>query len=129
MKLAKILYFVSGPAPSAAQLAEALEMNANVMFRNATAVPAEQHSIELCDGVAGDVPPLYANAYPDYEDAIAAKTSELKALSDKVGDEAAPKLTAQQIAAAKRLEGQANANTQNQQPNGNQSAPAWNGGN
>lgn len=129
MKLAKILYFVSGPAPSAAQLAEALEMNANVMFRNATAVPAEQHSIELCDGVAGDAPPLYADAYPTAEDAIAAKTAELKSLSDRVGDEAAPKLSTQQIAAAKKLDNQANANAQNQQSNSNQTAPAWNGGN
>jgi len=129
MKLAKILFFVEGPAPTAEQLAEALEMTANVMFRNALAVPAEQHSLEICDGVAGIVPPLYAEAFPTAEAAIAAKTGELKALSEKVGDEAAPKLTKSQVAAAKKASDDAARNTAGQQPNGQQSAPAWNGGN
>lgn len=128
MKLAKILYFVEGPAPTAEQLTEALEMNATVMFRNALAVPAEQHSLEICDGVAGIVPPLYAAAFHSAEDAIASKASELKALSDKVGDEAAPRLNAAQVKAAKKAEAEAAKNSAGQQPNGTQSAPAWNGG-
>lgn len=129
MKLAKILYFVEGPGPTADQLAEALEMSATVMFRNALAVPSEPHSLELCDGVAGIVPPLYAERFPSAEVAISVKAGELKALSDRVGDEAAPKLTAAQVKAAKKAEADNAANTANQQSNGNQSAPAWNGGN
>lgn len=130
MKQAKILYFVSGPAPTAEQLAEANEMSATVVFRNALAVPAEQHSLEICDGVAGDVPQLYAEEFPTAEDAINAKAAELKSLSDKVGDEPAPKgLTAAQAKAAKKEQAAlAAANTANNQT-GKTSAPVWNGGN
>lgn len=129
MKLARILYFVEGPAPTARQLDEAFSMNATVVFRNALAVPAEAHSLELCDGVAGVVPQLYADTFPTAEVAIAAKVGELKALSDKVGDEAAPKMTASQAAAAKKASSDADKTVQGQQANGNQSAPSWNGTN
>lgn len=91
MKPAKILYFIDGPAPSAANFMEAAELSANVVFRNARAVPSEAHSLEICDGVAGKVPPIYANRFPPAAEAIAKKKAELKALTSKVGDAPAPK--------------------------------------
>ena len=91
MKPAKILYFVDGPAPTPEDYAAASELNANVMFRNARAVPSEAHSLEICDGVAGAVPPIYAEKYPDAADAIKKKAAELKELTSKVGDSPAPK--------------------------------------
>lgn len=91
MKPAKILYFVNGPAPSPEDFKAANALAATVVFRNATAVPAEAHSLELCDGVAGAVPSIYANAYPDADEAIATKKEELEKLTSLVGDEAPPK--------------------------------------
>lgn len=91
MKPAKILFFVDGPAPSPEDYAAAAEMSATVNFRNARAVPSEPHALEICDGVAGAVPPLYAERFPTAEEAIAKKADELKALSSKVGDTPAPK--------------------------------------
>lgn len=93
MKPAKILFFVDGPAPSADDFVAAAELKATVVFRNARAVPSEPHSLEICDGVAGKVPEIYAKAYPEAEKAIAKKAEELKALSSKVGDTPAPKPT------------------------------------
>lgn len=93
MKPAKILFFVDGHAPTAENFAEAAEMKATVVFRNARAVPSEPHSLEICDGVAGKVPGIYAEKYPKAEEAIAAKAKELQALTAKVGDTAAPKAT------------------------------------
>ncbi|QBZ71725.1 hypothetical protein [Pseudomonas phage KP1] len=102
MKPARILYFVNGPAPSPEDYQAASDLNANVVFRNALAVPGEPHCLEMCDGVAGEVPPLYSEAYPDAEEAIAKKSEELKALSARVGDEPAPRLTAAQRKAAEK---------------------------
>lgn len=99
MKPAKILYFVDGPAPTSEDFQAAAEMKATVVFRNASAVPSEEHSLEICDGVAGHVPPIYAAKFPDAEKAIAQKAKELKELTSKVGDAPAPKAsgkTAQQ---------------------------------
>ncbi|WBF76991.1 hypothetical protein PSV3_00290 [Septimatrevirus PSV34] len=80
MKPAKILFFVDGNAPTPEDFAAAAELNAQVMFRNARAVPSEPHSLEICDGVAGKVPKLYADAYPEAGEAIKKKAAELKAL-------------------------------------------------
>lgn len=91
MKPAKILFFVNGHAPSSEDFQEAAEMKATVVFRNALAVPSEAHCLEMCDGVAGRVPKLYADAYPDAESAILYKARELAALTSKVGDSPAPK--------------------------------------
>ncbi len=91
MKPAKILYFVDGNAPTPEDFAAAAELNAQVMFRNARAVPSEPHSLEICDGVAGKVPKLYADAYPEAGEAIKKKAAELKVLASKVGDAPAPK--------------------------------------
>jgi len=91
MKPAKILYFVDGSAPTPEDFQAAAELNATVVFRNARAVPSEAHSLEICDGVAGKVPPIYAEKYPDADEAISKKAAELKALTSKVGDSPAPK--------------------------------------
>jgi len=95
MKPAKILYFVNGNAPKAEDIQAAAELAATVVFRNARAVPGEQHSLEICDGVTGHVPPIYAKAFPTAEEAIAKKKAELAALSSKVGDKPAPKAAKQ----------------------------------
>lgn len=90
MKALKILFFVRGAAPSAAQYEEAHAMNANICFRNALAI-ASDAPLEECDGVAGDVPPMYSAKFPAAEAAIEARAKKLAALSAKVGDEPAPK--------------------------------------
>lgn len=123
MKPAKILFFVDGNAPTPEDFAAAAELNAQVMFRNARAVPSEPHSLEICDGVAGKVPKLYADAYPEAGEAIKKKAAELKALASKVGDAPAPK-------ASSKAADKPAAATQGQKapaaaPQGG-SAPAWN---
>lgn len=91
MKPAKILYFVDGHAPTPDDFTAAAELTATVVFRNARAVPSEPHSLEICDGVAGKVPEIYAKKFPTAEEAIKAKAAELKKLTEKVGDSKAPK--------------------------------------
>ena len=93
MKPAKILFFVDGVAPSNEDFEAASKLTAQVVFRNARAVPAEG-ALEECDGVAGEVPPSYAEL-PTAEEAIAAHAEKLAALSKKVGDAPAPKAPAQ----------------------------------
>lgn len=91
MKPAKILYFVDGPAPTSEDFQKAADLAATVVFRNARAVPSEEHSLEICDGVTGHVPAIYAAKYPKADEAIAKKKAELSALTSKVGDAPAPK--------------------------------------
>lgn len=97
MKPAQILFFISGPAPTPEQFATAAQIPAKVMFRNALAVPNEPHALEVCDGVYGDVPPLYAEKFPSAEEAIAKKQAEMRALCEVVGDRAAPGSTAEKL--------------------------------
>lgn len=92
MKPAKILYFVEGVAPTPEDFEAASKMTAQVVFRNAQAVPAEG-ALEECDGVAGAVPAPYAEL-PNAEEAIAAQAEKILALTKKVGDEPAPKAPA-----------------------------------
>jgi len=92
MKPAKILFFVQGVAPTAEDFEAASKLTAQVVFRNAQAVPAEG-ALEECDGVAGAVPAPYAEL-PTAEEAIAKKAEEIAALAKKVGDEPAPKAPA-----------------------------------
>lgn len=99
MKPAKILFFVDGHAPKPEDFQAAAEMAATVVFRNARAVPSEPHSLEICDGVAGKVPALYAEKFPTAEEAISKKKKELKELSSKVGDSPAPKASGKGAAA------------------------------
>lgn len=101
MKPAKILYFVNGPAPAPEDFQAAAELNATVVFRNASVVPSEAHSLEICDGVAGCVPAIYAEKYPTAEEAVSRKKAELQALTSKVGDSPAPKVVAKSQASSK----------------------------
>lgn len=52
----KILYFISGPAPSGQQIKQAMELGAS--FRNAALIN-ENESLEKCDAVCGEVPKHY----------------------------------------------------------------------
>lgn len=93
MKPAKILYFVNGNLPKPEDYKKASELGANVVFRNANFVPDEDHALEDCDGVAGNVPRVYAKKFPSAEAAVKEKTDQLKILTSKVGDDKAPEVS------------------------------------
>ena len=119
MKPAKILFFVDGVAPTPEDYEAASKLTAQVVFRNARAVPSEG-ALEECDGVAGCVPGPYAEL-PTAEEAIEAHAAKLAALANKVGDAPAPKAPAKPAnAPAAAAKGQAPA--EGQKPT---SAPAW----
>ena len=123
MKPAKILFFVQGVSPTPEDFEEASKLKAQVVFRNARAVPAEG-ALEECDGVAGHVPAPYAEL-PAAEEAIKAHAAKLAALAKKVGDAPAPKAPAKPANApaatpAAAAKGQAPATGQKPA-----SAPAW----
>ena len=121
MKPAKILFFVQGVSPTPEDFEEASKLKAQVVFRNARAVPAEG-ALEECDGVAGKVPPTYAEAYPEADEAIKTVSDKLAALAKKVGDAPAPKAPAKPAnapAAAPAAAGKAQA------PAKGAAAPAW----
>ena len=120
MKPAKILYFADGVSPTPEDFEAASKMQAQVVFRNARAVPPEG-ALEECDGVAGKVPPTYAEAYPEADEAIKAHAAKLAALAKKVGDAPAPKAPAEAAGAAKA----AQATQAPAQPAKPASAPAW----
>lgn len=61
----KVLFFISGPVPSAEQMSQAdklTNLRQNVMFRNGLQV-SDDDSLEKCDYVAGDVPKRYAEKF------------------------------------------------------------------
>ena len=119
MKPAKILFFVDGVAPTPEDYEAASKMTAQVVFRNARAVPSEG-ALEECDGVAGCIPGPYAEL-PTAEEAIKAHAAKLAALAKKVGDSPAPKAPAKPAnAPATAAKAQAPA-----QPAKPASAPAW----
>lgn len=91
MKQARILFFVNGVAPTSEDFAEADKISAQVVFRNATAVPPDG-ALEIADGVAGHVPARYAEAYPTAAEAIAKKRNEYETARKQTGDVPAPKL-------------------------------------
>lgn len=94
IKKAIILFFISGALPTEKEREAAAKLEsgyAQVKFRNATAVPSEPHALEICDGVAGAVPKLYADKFPAADKAVKAKEGEMKALQEKVPDKPAPK--------------------------------------
>ena len=99
MKPARILYFVDGVSPTPEDFEAASKMQAQVVFRNARAVPPEG-VLEECDGVAGCIPGPYAEL-PTAEEAITTHAAKLAALADKVGDSPAPKAPAKAAGAAK----------------------------
>ena len=92
MKPAKILYFVDGVSPTPEDFEAASKLTAQVVFRNARAVPSEG-MLEECDGVAGCIPGPYGEL-PTAEEAITAHAAKLAALAEKVGDAPAPKAPA-----------------------------------
>ena len=93
MKLPYILFFIKGPFPTDKQreAVAGYKEKAKVVFRNALAVPPDSHSLEMCDGVAGDVPSIYLKTFPNAAEAMATYAEKLQSLSEKVGDEKAPK--------------------------------------
>ena len=91
MKPSKILFFINGMAPTVHDRIEAEALGAQICYRNAHHVPTDPHALEECDGVAGEVPQIYADKYPAAEDAIAARLEKLQALATKVGDAPAPR--------------------------------------
>ena len=117
MKPAKILYFVDGVSPTPEDFEAASKMQAQVVFRNVRAVPPEG-ALEECDGVAGKVPPTYAEACPEADEAIKAHAAKLAALAKKVGDSPAPAKPAKAPATAAKAQTPA-------QPAKPASAPAW----
>ena len=120
MKPAKILFFVDGVAPTPEDYEAASKLTAQVVFRNARAVPPEG-ALEECDGVAGKVPPTYAEACPEADEAIKAHAAKLAKLAKKVGDSPAPKAPAKPAnAPAAATKAQAPA-----QPAKPANAPAW----
>ena len=123
MKPAKILFFVKGVSPTPEDFEEASKLQAQVVFRNAQAVPAEG-TLEECDGVAGHVPAPYAEL-PKAEEAIKAHAAKLAALAKKVGDSPAPKAPAKPAnapAAAPATAAKGQAPAQAAKP---AAAPAW----
>lgn len=66
-----ILFFIASVMPTEEDYAAAEQLGPNVRFRNASMVPAEG-CLEKCDGVAGQVPERYADAYVSAEEAIEA---------------------------------------------------------
>lgn len=119
MKPAKILFFVKGVSPTPEDFEEASKLQAQVVFRNAQAVPAEG-TLEECDGVAGHVPAPYGEL-PAAEEAIKAHAAKLAALAKKVGDAPAPKAPAKP-ANAPAAAGKGQAPAQAGKP---AAAPAW----
>jgi hypothetical protein len=63
----KILFFISGTAPTPEQIAEADDYGPGVAFRNALLIRPDG-PIEQSDGVAGDVPDNYKEALPHVSD-------------------------------------------------------------
>ena len=119
MKPAKILFFVDGVAPTPEDYEAASKLTAQVVFRNARAVPSEG-ALEECDGVAGCVPGFYGEL-PTADEAIKAHAAKLAALAKKVGDSPAPKAPAKPAnAPATAAKAQTPA-----QPAKPASAPAW----
>ena len=119
MKPAKILFFVDGVAPTPEDYEAASKLTAQVVFRNARAVPSEG-ALEECDGVAGCIPGPYGEL-PTAEEAIKTHAAKLAELAKKVGDAPAPKAPAKPAnAPATAAKAQAPA-----QPAKPASAPAW----
>lgn len=89
MKPLKILFFINDSAPTLDETLAADEIGQQVCFRNARYIPTEG-ALEACDGVAGDVPKRYAEAFPTAEAAIEKRRAEIEALLAKTGDSPAP---------------------------------------
>lgn len=88
-KYPRILFFVKATVPTLEQqLAAERLAPCRVSFRNANHVP-DEGSLEACDGVFGDVPKRYADAYPTAEVAIEKFVADRQAALDKADEDAA----------------------------------------
>lgn len=94
-KAPKVLYFIRGSMPTEEQVEEAESFGIPVSYRNVEFYE-EGMTLEECEGVAGDVPEAYAEAYPTAEKAIADYKAGKKAASKKA--DADPKATAKPAA-------------------------------
>jgi hypothetical protein len=130
MKPAKILFFIAGALPTKEDYETAAKYgnNANVVFRNASQVSDEPHALEMCDGVTGAVPKLYAEKFPTAEKAIEAKKKEFKKLTDSIEDAKPPKPAELSDAEKAELERKKAEELFKQQNGGSQGGnkPAWN---
>lgn len=82
-KLPRILFFVKGTTPTLEQQLEAEKLApCRVSFRNALLV-SDEGALELCDGVAGEVPARYKDKYPSVRKAIEKFEAERKAAYEK----------------------------------------------
>lgn len=118
IKQPKILYFVNGSAPSAADQLAVIELGVSVFYRNARFVGADEKP-EPCDGVAGHVPAAYADI-PSAEDAMTAYKAALEEQRERLGETAAPVPT----------KGGKKATKDEKKPDGPEGSgnPAWNPG-
>lgn len=76
----RILFFTKGAVPTGKERAAAAKLGTNVFFRNACMVQPGD-SVEVCDGVAGEVPASYKAMLPSADDALAQWQREIDALT------------------------------------------------
>jgi hypothetical protein len=87
---ARVLYFIKGVNPTAADYSAAEAVDAVVSFRNALVVPEKgAGGQEIADGVMGEVPDAYDD-YPTADEAIANVDKLNKAEMDRFGEKPAP---------------------------------------
>lgn len=82
-KFPRILFFVAATMPTDEDFIAAEKLGPNVSFRNASMIP-EEGALEHCDGVAGQVPERYGEAYPTAEEVIAEYEAEREARAAKL---------------------------------------------
>lgn len=77
-KFPVILFFIAAATPSPKEFAEAMTYGPNVRYRNAQYIK-ESDALEICDGVAGQVPEKYAEAFPTAKEACEKYADEMRA--------------------------------------------------
>lgn len=103
-KTPKILFFLADGVPTDAELDAGEKCGFGVVFRNSQYVPVEG-ALEACDGVAGNVPPRYAEAFPVERDGVFYPADVAnEAPVAPVSDEQAPANTKAPVAASKAPE-------------------------
>ena len=87
----KIIYFVNGSSPTEEQFKEA-ELLGTSIFRNAKFIADEP--LENCDGVAGEVPGRYLEAFPKVTPVGQAVKTEINVTEPKAKEQVNFKPTA-----------------------------------
>lgn len=95
--VARILFFIAGPVPTAEEYEAAARINGNVSFRNASVIGPGDRT-EECDGVAGTVPDVYKK-FPSADEATAAKVKAREIALKATGDKLAPSVGSSKPAA------------------------------